>query len=75
VIEYLANYCVIGLLWGSFLLLRYAPSREGLTAVNWLIVIMYWPISTLTFMQGCIIGAGLESRPKQASLSKITSSI
>ena len=55
-IEYLANYCVIGLLWGSFLLLRYAPSREGLTAVNWLIVIMYWPISTLAFMYAAYLG-------------------
>ncbi len=58
VIEYLANYWLVGLLWGGFLRLRYAPARNGFTLANWLMIILYWPIMMLVFIQGCIFGAG-----------------
>jgi len=54
--EWIANYCLVGLLWAVLLRCRYAPGGGEMTPANWLLIIAIWPITVLSFAQGCIFG-------------------
>ena len=47
--EWIANYCLVGLLWAVLLRCRYAPGGGEMTPANWLLIIAIWPITVLSF--------------------------
>ncbi|MDP6832596.1 MAG: hypothetical protein QF521_19225 [Alphaproteobacteria bacterium] len=54
--EWIANYCLVGLLWAALLRYRYMPGGGQMAPVNWLLIVAIWPITFLAFVQGCIFG-------------------
>jgi hypothetical protein len=56
VIEYFVNYCVVGLFWAGFLRLRYVHAGDAMRPANWLVILAFWPILMLAFIQGCLFG-------------------
>ncbi len=55
-IEYIVEYLAVGLLWSSFLRVRYRAVCHGMRLRNWIVCVIFWPLAMLVFLQGCLFG-------------------